>query len=102
VNYPALLALTRSPRAGLGFLLSRRALQRQVPPQRAQSPQALLRSVPLLFLFLFLGARRNRSVRQRTLRVAFERYPCPSTSHGASRSDWNDERVEADRSERPS
>ena len=84
-------------------------------PQEVQSPQALtnrgairshiinlrflgtfLRSVPLLV------ARRGDSVGQRTLLVAFERYPCPSASQGASRSEWNDERIEADRSERPS
>ena len=84
-------------------------------PQGVQSPQALtnrgairshtrtrrflgtfLRSVPLLV------ARRGDSVGQRTLLVAFKHYPCPSASHGASRSEWNDERIEADRSERPS
>ena len=83
-------------------------------PQGVQSPQALtnrgairshtrdriflgtyLRSVPLLV------ARRGDSVGQRTLLVAFERYLCPSASHGASRSEWNDERIEADRSEHP-
>gem|GEM_PF-2346246 len=83
--------------------------------QGVQSPQALtnrgairshtrnlrflgtfLRSVPLLV------ARRGDSVGQRTLLVAFERYLCPSASHGASRSEWNDERIEADRSKCPS
>ena len=91
-----------------------RTLQIQVYPQGVQSPQALtnrgairlhtrnlrflgtfLRSVPLLV------ARRGDSVGQRTLLVAFERYLCPSASHGASRSEWNDERIEADRSEHP-
>ena len=93
-----------------------RTLQIQVYPQGVQSPQSLtnrgairshtrtrtrrflgtfLRSVPLLV------ARRGDSVGQRTLFVAFERYPCPSASHRATRSEWNDERIEADRSEHP-
>ena len=91
-----------------------RTLQIQVYPQGVQSPQALtnrgairshtrtqrflgtfLRSVPLLV------ARRGDSVEQRTLLVAFERYPCPSASHRATRSEWNDERIEADRSKCP-
>ena len=86
-------------------------------PQRVQSPQALTnrrairshtRTRNLRFLGTFLRsvallvARRGDSVGQRTLLVAFKHYPCPSASHGASRSEWNDERIEADRSERPS
>ena len=91
-----------------------RTLQIQVYPQGVQSQQALtnrgvirshtrnrrflgtfLRSSPLLV------ARRGDSVGQRTLLVAFGRYSCPSASQGASRSEWNDERIEADRSKCP-
>jgi len=69
-------------------------------PQGVQSPQALTnrgairshtRNLRFLGTFLWsvalLVARRGDSVGQRTLLVAFERYPCPSASHGASRSD---------------
>ena len=73
-----------------------RALQIRVYPQGAQSPQACLWSVPLLV------SRRGSSVGQRTLFVAFERCPLLWTSQGASRSSWNDERVEVHRPERPS
>ena len=91
-----------------------RTLQTQVYPQGVQSPQALTncgairshtRTRRLLGTFLrsvlLLVARRGDSVGQRTLLVAFERYSCPSASQGASRSEWNDKRIEADRSERP-
>ena len=83
-------------------------------PQEVQSPQALTNRGAIRshtrtqgFLGTFLGsvpllvARRGDSVGQRTLLVAFERYPCPSASHRATRSEWNDERIEADRSKCP-
>ena len=94
MNYPALLGLTASLRVGLPASTTRFA--DTGVSTGVQSPQAFLRSVSLLV------ARRGDSVGQRTLLVAFERYPCPSASQGASRSEWNDERIEADRSERPS
>ena len=85
-------------------------------PQGVQSPQALTnrgairshtgtRNLRFLGTFLrsspLLVARRGDSVGQRTLLVAFGRYSCPSASQGASRSEWNDERIEADRSKCP-